>query len=146
MPGNIKGIVIALFLLSILTSTFAPIIHGGNNQKEDIFAPSAQREVKRLSSSEEIEVIIQFQDEVEDKDIILLRALDLKVLYTYHVIPAVYVKGKVGSIKTLSGYTRVKRIDLNSNVEINMELSLSVINTTRAWNREINGSCSYQSF
>jgi serine protease AprX len=140
MIAHHKWTVIFPIISIILISFCSPIIQGDYDQRDDIFDPSAFEKIQELSPSEVIEVIVQFQEKVEGRDIDLLRALDLKILYTYHVIPAVYVKGKVDSIKRLSSYSRTQRIDLNSKVEIDMELSLSVINTTRAWHREINGS------
>jgi serine protease AprX len=145
MIAHHKWAVIFPIILLILISLYPPIIHGDFDQREDIFAPSAYKKLQELSLSDDIEAIVQFQEKVKEKDIDMLRALDLEVLYTYHVIPAVYVKGRVDSIKRLSSYSRAYRIDLNSEIKMDMELSLSVINTTKAWHREINGS-SKQSF
>ncbi|UCE37909.1 MAG: S8 family serine peptidase [Thermoplasmata archaeon] len=127
-----------IVLMIILPST--PVIYGDSSIREDVFAPSALREIKRLSPTDEMEVIVQFQGEVKEKDIDLINALDIDILYTYHVIPAVYLRGKVDSIKTLSSYNRASRIDFNSEIELDMELSLSVIDAPSAWNREVNGS------
>jgi serine protease AprX len=145
MIAHKKLAMILSIILLILISYYTPIVHGDFDQQGDVFAPSAFKKLQEMSPLEGLEVIVQFQEKVMGKDIDLLRALDLELLYTYHVIPAVYVKGSVDSIKRLSFYSRATRIDLNSKMEIDMELSLSVINTTKAWHREINGS-SKQSF
>ncbi|MEE9150383.1 MAG: S8 family serine peptidase, partial [Thermoplasmata archaeon] len=140
MIMNKKWVVMFPILLLVLIQLNVPVVHGDPQIQEGVFAPSALRELKDLSPTDEMEVIVQFQEEVKEKDLELLNALNLEVLYTYHVIPAVYMRGGVGSVKELSSYPRVQRIDLNFGIKIDMELSLSVINSTRAWHREINGS------
>ena len=87
-----------------------------------------------------MEIIVQFEDEIKSRDRLVLEGLGFESIYTYHVIPAVFAKGTVEAVGRLSSYERVHRIDRNSGIEIDMELSLSVINATRAWNRIINGS------
>ncbi|UCE73115.1 MAG: S8 family serine peptidase [Methanomassiliicoccales archaeon] len=135
-----KVVIISISLFLFLISLYATPIFGDTHVREEVFSSFALSELDSLSSSDHREVIVQFDEDVKEKDLALLSALDFENIYTYHVLPAVFVKGTVDSIKTLSGYPRVLRIDLNSDIEIDMEMSLSVINATRAWNREILGS------
>ncbi len=140
MPNRIKRVVVCIFFLFVLFQFFAPVIYADDNYREEVFSNSSKRKLKSLEPSDIIEAIVQFQGQVKEMDQNLLNAFELEVLYTYNVIPAVFVKGKVQTIKTLSSYERIERIDINSPIELDMELSLSVINATRAWNREILGS------
>jgi serine protease AprX len=132
---------IALISLAVVfILIFSPVSIGDSQLNEEIFNSVALQELEYLSSSETKEVIIQFNDHIIQKDLTLLSALGFDVYYTYSVIPAVYAKANVEAIKTLSSYSRVIRIDFNQDIEMDMELSLSVINATKAWNREILGS------
>ncbi len=143
MTKIVRGIGTYLIFFIILTGPFAPEIYGDYEIHENIFCPSDIQKINSASMSDDIEAIIQFRNQITESDLDILNALYLDVIYTYHVIPAVYVKGKVHSIKTLSSYSRLRRIDINSPIEIDMELSLFVISAPEAWNREIKGSSEY---
>ncbi len=137
-----KGVALVMFSFLLLIPHYAPII-AGEEYREDVFPQSTLRELKNMSPSDSIEIIVQFKEDVEERDTCMLNALNFEIIYTYHIIPAVYARGNVDSVKMLSSYSMVKRIDLNRDVEIDMEMSLSVINATRAWNREIRGSSQF---
>lgn len=134
-----KHVIYVTFLL-LLISLSSPVINGDYDVKEEVFTSFTVSKLNLMSSSDYAEIIVQFQSHIKGSDSAVLSALNFDVLYDYHVIPAVYAKGTVDSIRTLSTYSRVKRIDLNSKIEMDMEVSLSVINTTQSWNREILGS------
>jgi serine protease AprX len=143
MHKRLRRIVAYLMLFFILIGLFTPVIYGDTEIREDVLSSSARNKLNSLSGYDEIEAIIQFQDQITEADFDIIHSLGLELIYTYQVIPAVYAKGKVDSIKTLTTYSRIKRIDLNSPIEIDMELSLSVISAPEAWNREIKGSSEY---
>jgi serine protease AprX len=135
-----KKLVIYVAFLLLLISLSSPLGNSDYEVKEEVFASSAISKLSSMSSSDYVEIIVQFQSDIKERDHAVLSALNFDILYDYHVIPAVYAKGSVDSIRTLSTYSRVKRIDFNSDIEIDMEMSLSVINATQTWNREILGS------
>jgi serine protease AprX len=128
-----------IFICLLLTPLYSSMANE-YEVKEEVMAPSALSAFLESSPEDEMEIIVQFRDEIRSQDRLVLQGLGFDILYSYHVIPAVYVKGSVEAVGRLSGYERVKRIDKNSDIEIDMELSLAVINATRAWNRIINGS------
>ncbi|UCG69058.1 MAG: S8 family serine peptidase [Thermoplasmata archaeon] len=138
-----KVIIPCSFLLLLLITSFAPVINGNFYERDEVFPPMVLRKMNNMSPSDQLEIIVQFHNEITEKDITVLNTLQIDILYEYHVIPAVFAKCSVDTVKTLSRYSRVRRIDLNSDIEFDMELSLSVINATRAWNREINGSSKF---
>jgi serine protease AprX len=138
-----RGVSALIISFILLISIPIPAIQGDYLVDESVFSPLALSKVYTLSDTDSIEVIIQFHEDIEKSELDILSAFRFEILYQYHVIPAVLAKGTVDSIKTLSGHPQVKRIDFNSNIEIDMEMSLSVINATRAWNREILGSSKY---
>ncbi|UCF07697.1 MAG: S8 family serine peptidase [Thermoplasmata archaeon] len=130
-----------MIMLLLVTITFSSPSGAGETQiQEKVCSPSTLRALNALAPGDEAEIIVQFTGGVKDVDEEVLSALRFQTLYTYHVIPAVYVKGSAEAVSVLSGYERVKRIDINFDIELDMELSLSVINATRTWNRIINGS------
>jgi serine protease AprX len=143
MFKRIRGIAVYLMLFFILSGLFVPVIYGDSEIQDDVFTSSDRKKLISLSGNDEVEAIIQFQDQITEADYNILHAMGLEIIYTYHIIPGVYAKGMVDSIKTLTTYSRLKRIDLNSIIEIDMELSLSVISAPEAWNREIKGSSEY---
>ncbi len=135
-----KGIIVHIMIFTFILSIPSSMISESSGMDEGVFPPSSLTRLNSLEPSEMAGVIVQFRDAVRERDTNYLSALNFDILYTYHVIPAVYAKGSVESIKILSSYNRLKRIDLNSEIVFDMELSLSVINATQTWNREVLGS------
>jgi serine protease AprX len=135
-----RKLAIYVTFLLLLISISSPITYGEHDLKEEVFTSSAVSRLNLMPSSDYLGIIVQFHNEIKERDLAVLSSLDFDVLFEYSVIPSVYARGTVDSIRTLSTYSRVKRIDLNSKIEIDMEVSLSVINATQTWNREILGS------
>lgn len=139
MARRSRWILYAVFICLLFTPLYASMA-SETEIREEVMAPSALSAFLESSPEDEMEIIVQFEDEIKSRDRLVMEGLGFESVYTYHVIPAVFAKGTVEAVGRLSGYERVLRIDKNSGIEIDMELSLSVINATRAWNRIINGS------
>jgi serine protease AprX len=88
-------------------------------------------------SDDKLEVIIQFKDEIKERDVNLLSALNFKVGRTFHVIPAVYAVGTKSSIERLSHYSRTYHIEYNMKLEYLMDESTTTINATKVWASQI---------
>jgi len=127
-------------LLCFVLMPFCSSMASESKVRLEVMTPSALSAYLESFPEDEMEIIVQFQDEIESRDRLVLDYLGFDIPYTYHVIPAVFAKGNAEAVGRLSGYERVVRIDKNSDIEIDMELSLAVVNATRAWNRIINGS------
>jgi serine protease AprX len=135
-----KVITVYIMIFILFIMVFSSATSTDSRADEEVFPASSLLKINSMSPSETLGVIVQFEEGVKVRDTAYLSALDFDILYTYHVIPGVYVKGSVDAIRMLSTYSRVKRIDLNHEIVFDMELSLSVINATQTWNREILGS------
>ncbi len=95
------------------------------------------RRMKSADPDDNLEVIIQFKDEIMDKDIKLLNILDFEVKRTFHVIPAVYAIGSKDSIMRLSQYSRTFHIEYNEELYYLMDESTTTINATKVWASQI---------
>ncbi|UCG69574.1 MAG: S8 family serine peptidase [Thermoplasmata archaeon] len=112
----------------------------------EIFGKSANLEVIDLNlidrlnnadTNERLEVIIQFKDEIKDKDLNLLNALDFEIGRIFHVIPAIYAIGSKSSIMRLSHYSRTFHIEYNEKLYYLMDESTTTINATMVWASQI---------
>ncbi len=133
-----KSVISLLFVIVFMIPIFT--------SAGDIFEERAKFEVMdsglidRLGSAgsdDNLEVIIQFKDEVKDKDINLLKALDFEVKRNFHVIPAVYAIGSKSSIMRLSRYSRTFHIEYNEELYYLMDESTNTINATKVWTSQI---------
>ena len=134
-----KKIGISLLLVFVM---MVPIL----SSAEEIFEENAEldvmdyRLVNRLNqanSDDKLEVIIQFKEEIKNKDLYVLDALDFEVKRTFHVIPAVYAIGSKSSIMRLSIYERTFFIEFNEPLEYLMDESTTTINATMVWASQI---------
>ena len=72
------------------------------------------RQIYELEPGDELEIIVQFTDEVTDRDLEEMKRVGIDPILNYHVIPAVYAKGPVRGILALSGYERTYWIEHNA--------------------------------
>jgi len=91
----------------------------------------------KTSPHSEVETVIQFMGRVTPQDIQYLRALDIRVIQEYRVIPAVYASGTKEALQFLAGSPRVFWMEHNSQMELLMNGTTTVINATTVWNSEI---------
>jgi serine protease AprX len=131
-----------LFTFFIFILLFAALIPGngsaGYDMNEDVITSSL---VKKLNSAEPDEIfnlIVQFEDSITDQDISVLEALGFELVEKFRVIPAVHVFGNTEGIVSLSRYDRTYWIETNDKISYNLDLSTSVINATKTWNRFVN--------
>ena len=97
-----KGLVIFVMFLFLFISLTSPLMTGGSDVREDVFPSYAIKKLNSMSPSDENGIIVQFQNEIKDRDMLVLSSLQFDVLYAYHVIHSVYAKGTLDSILTLS--------------------------------------------
>jgi len=92
------------------------------------------KELRKRDLREEIEIIVQFKGEkVLEKDLDVMKALDIEPIYTYHALPAVYAKGPVVSVFRLSSYSRTFWLEYNMKNELALQETTSVIGATTVW-------------
>lgn len=93
--------------------------------------------------TDQLEIMVQFMDEVKTSDLKLLSGLGFEIIHQYEGIPAVFTKANNHAIMNLAESDRVFWIEYNEPIEFHMEKSLMVVNATKTWNtivRDENGN------
>ena len=90
-----------------------------------------------LDPDAEVEVIVQFHDELLEQDIRELERLDIEVLMEYQVLPAVYARASVKDILSLSGYGRTYWIEYNQENELLLQETTTHIGVNNVWTLEV---------
>jgi serine protease AprX len=83
------------------------------------------------------DVIIQFKNKPGSYEFSILDLLEIEVLYTYKVLPAVYAKGRIEALIKLTGFPELKWMEPNRELSHDMEVSTNVINASSSWSREV---------
>jgi serine protease AprX len=85
----------------------------------------------------EVEAVIQFMGRITPQDRHYMEALDIRVIQEYRVIPAVYAVGTKEALEFLAQSPRTFWMEHNSQMELLMNGTTTVINATTVWNSEI---------
>jgi len=88
----------------------------------------------------ELEVVVQFTSAIGDADRRTVRDRGLTRLHEYDFIDAMWLRGTPRSIELLSADQRVAWIEHNDQLEWMMDETTEVINATRTWNAQVEGS------
>ena len=92
---------------------------------------------ERTPAYSDVEVVIQFVDGITTQDRQYLQALDIRVIQEYRVIPAVYAVGTKEALQFLARSPRTFWMEHNSQMELLMNGTTTVINATTVWNSEV---------
>jgi len=84
---------------------------------------------------EEIDLIVQFENEVTDRDLATLRGLAFSVYERYEIIPGVHARGTKAAIAKLSNYHRTYWIEYNQQLKYFLDVSTTTIRAAQTWNR-----------
>jgi serine protease AprX len=103
----------------------------------DVMSPILKNKVLEAESQQIFNLIVQFEDTVNENDLRVLSVLGFEVIEIFHVIPAVHVFGTAGSITELSNYKRTTWIETNDRLKYNLDVSTEAVNATHTWNRVI---------
>jgi serine protease AprX len=90
--------------------------------------------ISSMDLDEHVEVIIQFIDEITNKDHTRLNDLGFAVIHEFEGIPAVLANGSKEAVLELANEERVYWLEYNEPIEYYMDLSLQVVNATKTWN------------
>lgn len=83
------------------------------------------------------EVLVQFRDEVSERDLEKMRELDFKIYQEFDVIPMVFAFGSRDSIYRLADYERSFWLEYNAPMKYDMNLSTYTIQAQKVHEREI---------
>ncbi len=87
--------------------------------------------------SSEHDVIIQFNNELSNKEWDILNDLDINIKRKFKVLNGISATIRGTKLKALAKYNFVGHIELNYPMIRDMEMSLSVVNCTRAWDSQV---------
>ena len=96
--------------------------------------------LSKTNSTDQLEVIVQFMTDINERDLNLLTEQRLEVFHKYTGIPAVFAKGNRQAILNLANSKRFFWIEYNDPIEFHMDVSLQTINATKTWNNIVKDS------
>ncbi len=92
------------------------------------------------ASDDILEVVVQFTHEIDGVDRRAVGEQGLERLYEYDFIDAMWLRGTPEAIQLLSGYRGVAWIEHNERLCWMMDETTNVINATRTWYSQVEGS------
>ncbi len=127
-------LIVTIFVIPILCSSGEVF---EERAEYDVLDSKLIHELDKVGSDDRLEIIVQFKNSVEERDLSLLDAFDFEIKRTYHVIPAVHAVGSKSSILMLSQYSRTYHIEYNEELHYLMDESTTTINATRVWASQV---------
>lgn len=132
MKAIIKILLITVILLIPIASGFK-----GIKMNDDVIDNLLKHKIQSAKDDEKLEVIIQFEENIYDKDIKYLKALNFKIIKQFNVIPAIFAIGTKDSIITLSNYQKIHWLEFNAPMKYYMDRSARTIKADMVWERSI---------
>lgn len=126
----------AFILLTILIFSSIPVTVATPLQADhSVLDGVLNRDWETFEDDEIIDLIVQFEDEVTERDRAMLRSLEFTFFEEYKIIAGIHVQGTTESIAQLSHYDRIFWIEFNQHLEYFLDVSTSTIKATDAWQR-----------
>ena len=88
----------------------------------------------------DLEVVVQFVDDISDSDRRTVSDRGLENLYEYDFINAMWLRGPPRAVELLSAHEQVAWIEHNDELSWMMDETTNVINATRTWYAQVEGS------
>lgn len=131
---NVKILTVLMLVVLVFGST-GSIEKQYNREKPNYNVIDKILQEKLKDTDENIEVIIQFNSPVSDKELELLDKLNFEVKSKFTIINGVCAVGSKDGILKLSNYKNILWIEYNEPLEYSMYDTTKVINATEAWTR-----------
>jgi serine protease AprX len=93
--------------------------------------------MEREDQIKNIELIIQFKEEITEKDLFFIQKIGIDIKKQFFVIPAIYGLGSINSIIELSNYKKIQWIEYNEDMNLLLEDSTNTISASWVWETEI---------
>ena len=87
----------------------------------------------------EIELIVQFHNDLDGTEKLFLEGLGFSILRSFHVVPALSVRGPTSMIYLILENPEVSYVEHNDLVISDMEMGTNVINATQVWSTIVQG-------
>ena len=94
-------------------------------------------EIALRGPDDEIEIIVQFNHEVAENDLRILKDLDFTIIAQLHIIPAVFASGTARDIIRLSANQDIVWIEHNNRFTPALQETTGVIEATTPWTAEV---------
>ena len=137
-----KRVLFAIAIVFILTAPSAialgrPFRDQELNEKvldaRSVLNPYLANKLTNLGPDDQLGVIVRFKDGPSDHDMNIMNAFGLTVHRTYEAIPAVFATGSKEAVVRLAGWSRTVWMEYNSQMELLMNGTTTVINATKVW-------------
>ncbi len=142
MPRITGRPIVLLVLLLFLIPSSVPIMgepaEGGVDRA--VVDPYLLEVMSNAERHEELEVVIQFVDQVMPRDRDRLLREGVEVLHEFHIVPAVWARATPAQLERLTGYQRTYWMEFNEELEYHMDVTTEVVNATRTWYSRVEGS------
>ncbi len=103
------------------------------DRSRDVVDGVLEDELANAPPDRVMEALVQFEGGVTPVDEAFLDELGLEVLYRYHIVDGVWLRGPAGAIERLSHYEGVFWMEYNERLTFYMDRSLSTINASKTW-------------
>ena len=143
-----KGVAILMTVLLSLTGISLPVSGLLKNEpiKESvsleergttILEIDLKRDLQIWDDEAEVSLLVRFADESSLKDVSSLESMGFDVFASFHVVPALGLRGPARAVKELLCHPSIVRIENDTAVDLLMEQSLQAINATKVWDSRI---------
>ena len=128
-----------LILAAVIAIIFMPVaaVSGTEPPNKNVIDPALEYRLSHADTHERIEVIIQFQNTIEERDLAYLRVHGFRIFRTFQVMPVVYASGEKREIERLSSYERTKWIEYNAPMRYLMNMTKYTIKAWDVWHSQI---------
>ena len=136
---------IPLFMTALILMVPITLPGGSGQVQEEISAdrlsPKLSLDLAQPSNDGRsvIKLIIQFKGDLDGSEKLFLEGLGFSISRSFHVVPALSVRGPVSMIDRILENPDVIYVEHNDPVISDMEMGTSVINATQVWSTMIQG-------
>ncbi len=133
-------------LIAVIVMVLPVILSGGSSQgsiglSDNWALPRMSNDLEIVANDgrAEIELIVQFNGDLDGSEKLFLEGLGFSILRSFHVVPALSVRGPTSMIDRILENPDVSYAEHNDPVISDMEMGTSVINATQVWSTIIQG-------
>ncbi len=104
---------------------------------ESVIDPALHFRLSQADDDDEIEVIIQFKESIQERDLAFLRSRGFTIFKTFDIMPVVYAQGEKRMVHELSNYERTWWIEYNAPMKYYMNQTKDTILAEDVWLSQI---------
>jgi len=128
---------VSVFAIALILTVPGLVHSAGFSPSSSKIDPYLQKILEDSKPWDQIELLVQMDGKVKEEDRSFLNEIGIDVKHEFHAIPVFHCFANPSQIYRLSSYQRTFWIEFNEQLEFHMDKTTTVINATRAWNRQI---------